>query len=110
MRVEHCRDGPEQTSSSATSPSVLRSTCEWEEGRKGRGWEKRERNGEKGRGWRERVRRGEERRGTEGRGGVRKEEEERERKEVKEVLSEDSQRSSKISRCYTMVEALSKPT
>ena len=72
---------------------------EGEDERKRRGWKR-------GRGWRERVRRGEERRRTEGemrseegRGG-----------EGEEVLSEDSQRSSKISSCCTMVEAFPEPT
>ena len=64
LRVEHCRDGPEQTSSSATLPSVLRSTCEWGRGRR-RG-EKRERMGEEGEEGREGERM--ERKGEKGRG------------------------------------------
>lgn len=83
---------------------------EGKDGRRRRGMERRGEDGEKGKGWRERVRKGEERRGME---GERRSEEGRGgegEKEVKEVSSEDSQRSSKISRCCTVVEALPEPT
>ena len=50
LRVEHCRDGPEQFSPSATSPSVLKSTCEWGRGkRRGEKRVRMEKEGEDGR-------------------------------------------------------------